>query len=286
MINFELQGVVRVLQDLAGFDQEYVYRQFGVDAAKRIGPTIVESFKSYLTPELVENLKPLTSDVNPSDYERARQWLKWVLGHAQRLEMASTVDRVEIFMEKLQHRMTLNDFQIEFRTLRETYERGLRTQHFYQYPLEKVRRLQSYRADWESALLAFPNISADVEAAVDCYAFGRNTASVFHSMRVVERGLREVALSINLTFEVEQWNTIIEQIESEIREIGKKWPRSAMKADWTRFYSEAAKEFFWFKDGWRNYVSHGGDPYDEHQAVGVIEHVKAFMNHLATRLGA
>jgi hypothetical protein len=51
------------------------------------------------------------------------------------------------------------------------------------------------------------------------------------------------------------------------------------------FYSAAAKEFFYFKDGWRNYVSHGGDPYDEDEAFSVLEHVRAFMSHLGSRLG-
>jgi hypothetical protein len=51
-----------------------------------------------------------------------------------------------------------------------------------------------------------------------------------------------------------------------------------------RFYAEAAKEFFYFKDGWRNYVSHRGQPYDEHQALIVLDHVRAFMNHLGARL--
>jgi hypothetical protein len=45
---------------------------------------------------------------------------------------------------------------------------------------------------------------------------------------------------------------------------------------------QAAKDFFYFKDGWRNYVSHGGDPYDEHQARSVLDHVRSFMSHLAS----
>jgi hypothetical protein len=61
------------------------------------------------------------------------------------------------------------------------------------------------------------------------------------------------------------------------------WKASETKSDWMKFYSEAAKEFYYFKDSWRNYVSHGGDPYDEHQALGTLEHVRGFMNHLAFR---
>jgi len=104
-------------------------------------------------------------------------------------------------------------------------------------------------------------------------------------MRVLEHGLRKLAEAVNLTFDIQVWNTIIEQIENQIREIGDHWPRSATKSDWMSFYSIAAKEFFHFKDGWRNYVSHGHDPYDEPRALSVLEHVRTFMNHLSARLG-
>lgn len=51
-----------------------------------------------------------------------------------------------------------------------------------------------------------------------------------------------------------------------------------------QFLSEAAKEFFYFKDGWRNYVAHARGTYDEHQAASVLEHTRTFMNHLSTEL--
>ncbi len=51
-----------------------------------------------------------------------------------------------------------------------------------------------------------------------------------------------------------------------------------------QFLSEAAKEFFYFKDGWRNHVSHNRGTYDEHQAASVLEHTRSLMNHVATPL--
>jgi hypothetical protein len=48
--------------------------------------------------------------------------------------------------------------------------------------------------------------------------------------------------------------------------------------------SEAAKEFFYFKDGWRNHVSHAKDKYDGPQAFSVLNHTSAFMKHLSMGL--
>jgi hypothetical protein len=103
-------------------------------------------------------------------------------------------------------------------------------------------------------------------------------------MRVLEHGLRALANDVGLTFDVQNWQNIIDQIEAKIRELGKSLPRGVDKNERLQFLSEAAKEFVYFKDGWRNYVSHSRGTYDKHQARSVMEHVKSFMNTLSTKL--
>jgi hypothetical protein len=68
---------------------------------------------------------------------------------------------------------------------------------------------------------------------------------------------------------------------SERAPLRKTLPKGAERNERLQFLSEAAKEFFYFKDGWRNYVTHRRADYDEHQALGTLEHVRAFMNHLS-----
>jgi hypothetical protein len=61
-------------------------------------------------------------------------------------------------------------------------------------------------------------------------------------------------------------------------------PKKGEKDRKLQFLSEAAKEFAYFKDGWRNFVSHGHEKYDDAKALSVLEHTRAFMNHLASQL--
>ena|SRR5438045_1810101 len=103
-------------------------------------------------------------------------------------------------------------------------------------------------------------------------------------MLVLERGLGALASELGLSFDVQQWNTIIEQIEKKIRELSQSLPKGMPKNERMQFLSEAAKEFFYFKEGWRNHVAHARGTYDEHQAASVLEHTRAFMNHLSTQL--
>ena len=130
----------------------------------------------------------------------------------------------------------------------------------------------------------FPSARDDILASVDLWALGHGTASVFHLMRVVEHGLRAVAENVGKSFETQNWQNIIDEIEAEIRNLGKSLPRGTEKNDRLQFLSETAKEFVYFKDGWRNYVSHGRGLYDVYQARSVLEHVKAFMTTISSRL--
>jgi len=177
-----------------------------------------------------------------------------------------------------------SDLRAKVLALRDAIDTELKQYCYYQYPKQKAQILGSWRDDWKAAISAFPSIETEVLRAMDCYALGHDVASVFHSMRILEHGLRAVAADVGLTFDLQQWHNIIEQIESAIVTERKTLSKGEARNERLRFLSEAAKEFFYFKDGWRNYVSHNRADYDEHQALSVLNHVRSFMNHLASQL--
>jgi hypothetical protein len=57
-------------------------------------------------------------------------------------------------------------------------------------------------------------------SACRCYAFGEDTASVFYSMGVLQKGLEALAKHLNVSFpaplEAQQWQTIIDKLDAEI----------------------------------------------------------------------
>lgn len=177
-----------------------------------------------------------------------------------------------------------SDLKASAIALRDAIDTELKEYLFYRYPKNKGQKLRTWKQEWNAALTGFPSIIADVFSATDCFALEHNTASVFHCMRILESGLGALANDVDLSFDIQQWNTIIQQIEAKITAERKTLPRGIEKNERMQFLSEAAKEFFYFKDGWRNYVSHNRGRYDEHQAATVLEHTRSFMNHLATRL--
>jgi hypothetical protein len=151
-------------------------------------------------------------------------------------------------------------------------------------PRDKSIWLKKEHVVVEQFSQSFHSALDDLKESLFCYVAGRYTAAVFHSMRILEYGLKALAKDIDITFDIQQWYNIINEIEAKIKEISKTMPKGDAKNERLQFLSEAAKEFTYFKDGWRNYVSHNRSKYDGPQALSAINHVKAFMVHLSTRL--
>jgi hypothetical protein len=134
----------------------------------------------------------------------------------------------------------------------------------------------------DSVAEAFPSATEDINHAAQCLALDQWTASVFHSMRVLGIGLNALARNLGVTDE-ENWKTIIDKIEKEIRMIDEAFPKEKRKTI-GKFNAEAALQFHYFKNAWRNHVMHVRDTYDEQRAESIFRHVKDFMVHLATEL--
>jgi hypothetical protein len=172
----------------------------------------------------------------------------------------------------------------ELSVLVDAFEKELEDRLFLYMPLPDAEFYQSNKLLSAKARTAFPKLSQELRSAGNAYACGLPTASVFHCMRALEHALSALATDVGLKWEKEQWHTIIELIESRIESERKTLPRGLPKDERLQFLSEAAKEFFYFKDGWRNYVAHNRISYEGPQALEVLEHVQAFTEKLAMRL--
>jgi hypothetical protein len=129
---------------------------------------------------------------------------------------------------------------------------------------------------------AFPSAEYEIKEASKCLALRRNTACVFHCMRVLEHGLCALAGQFDVPAGHKTWNELIEQIEKAIKEKAKEKPAS-WKDD-QQFYAEAASQFMHFKNAWRNYTAHLHFKYTEDEAEPIYRHVRDFMMHIAKRL--
>jgi len=133
----------------------------------------------------------------------------------------------------------------------------------------------------------FPEASKELIKAGNCYALGENTASVFHSMRAVELGLRALAKHLNVTFpfplELADWQNIIDKIEAAIKGL-EQLPKSEEKDKELKYCSATASQFRYFKEAYRKHVMHVRENYDEYQAITIMEHTLNFVNSLSDKI--
>ena len=176
------------------------------------------------------------------------------------------------------------------RALRDAIETELKQYLYYQYPKQKGVKFREWKNEWENVLSSFPEVELDVFSATDCYALEHNIASVFHSMRIAEYGLRALAKERSLSLakykpiEWGTWNEIIKALDDEIRVISTTRKAGPVKDAALEFYSGARADLNGLKDEYRNLVMHVRATYDEYQAIRALTKVHAFMERMAAKI--
>ena len=236
---------------------------------------------------------PLTDD----DKNRIQNNFRFIVQKLTEIELEGSIE----LAERLANDVRIGAaaplvFWPQLQSLRRLIVDQIQLRRFIYIQQDKARLIIGISAHWQAVWDKFPSVRVDSESAVECYALGQNTASVFHSMLVLETGLLSLSASIGITKPSKNWGGVIGQIETEIakrRQLAQALPKGSKPpspktakrhADLIAFYSSAAKEFVYFKDAWRNHVAHGRAHYDQFEAARVLVHVREFMAHLCTRL--
>jgi hypothetical protein len=235
-----------------------------------------------------------TADLDEVESGKAGGLLRLFVPHCEELGLTTSVTRIGELLFRIEGNISpprtrnLQLVHAELVSVREQIWRDL-DQYRYLY-LDQLHRpyYEQEKLFGDDVWGAFESAREDVKDAGSCYALERYTATVFHCMRVVEQGLRALAHAVDVPFGADQWNTVLNNIESKLIEFRKNGipgiSDKIVKVAKLQFYSEAAKEIGYFKDAWRNYVSHGKESYDACQAKSVLNHTDAFMRVLSRDL--
>jgi AcrR family transcriptional regulator len=220
--------------------------------------------------------------------EQSAEYHQWLSDDLKELAAVCEELSLKISTETVKKRVKeLPTSEGEFSLLLEVVKEELKARLLLFVPPHLVRHYNRNSTLTEQAKTAFPTPFAELRAAGNAVAFGLPTASVFHSMRAAEIGVRCLATALGVTFgfpiELAEWGKIVGEIEPKIEAI-KQQPRSLPRDADLQFYSEAASQFRHFNDGWRVRVSHARATYEESQALRVLQHTREFFETLATRL--
>jgi hypothetical protein len=168
-------------------------------------------------------------------------------------------------------------------TLYSTLLSELRTLLFKAIPRERTKYNNS---DWLKNSIVqskFPTSFKELDRAGTCYSLGQSTASVFHSMRALEPALAALAKPFpGISPGHENWQNIIEQVESAVRSIGQQ-SKSQQKIEDEKFFGAATSHLYFVKNAWRNHVAHARDSYSDDEAVKILSHTLEFVESLCPR---
>lgn len=132
----------------------------------------------------------------------------------------------------------------------------------------------------EAAFSNFPSANSDIYEAGACLALGRSTACVMHLNRVLECGLETLAHALGVEKQTD-WGAYLRKIEKELD--ARSAAAGKRSAD-EQFYAEAGANFNRLRVAYRNPTMHPDKSYSSDRAEQILDAVKAFMAHLATRL--
>ena len=204
-------------------------------------------------------------------------------------ELEKALHRLNVRLyQKMRDGITFDQMITQIHELRHDIDSDLEYRRFVCIPTEKAKRLDGLAGRWEGV---WPKIACekDVRDSIECYAYGLNTAAVFHSMRVAEVGLRYLAESLDVTIrdkkeevpiEFGDWEKVIQGVRGKIEEI-KKLPSNETRAKHLQHYLDALDHCLYFRDRYRNPVSHTRSSYNDGEAIGAIDRVEEFMRLLA-----
>lgn len=256
-----LLDVLRVYAEL--------FMRLGASAVELLGGELRDEHRHTVLPKDVRN--------------RIVEFLQEMFTETERLGFHVTSASCILLMKSLDEKQTYGEIHAQFEHTLFQFSRELNKRLFLLVDDKKSVFYENHDAFSPVVCSAFPSTKDDIKAAGSCFALEQSTACVFHSMRVLEKGIRCLAGKIGLPPEsnLQNWKNILDQIEAKIRLIEKQ-PKSEEKNAALRFYSGAATQFRYFKDAWRNHVSHSDVSYGSDEASIVFNHVKEVMTSLAS----
>jgi hypothetical protein len=137
----------------------------------------------------------------------------------------------------------------------------------------------------EGVRTKFSSAAFEITEAGKCLALRRDTAAVFHLMRVMEVGIRSVARCLSApdpTKPAERnWGAILRAINTAITDRRGNWKYP----DDAEFFEGVYVSLDKIRNLWRNATMHVEKQYTEEEAKDILEAVRAFMGKLACRLG-
>lgn len=150
--------------------------------------------------------------------------------------------------------LTYREVRNEAAEIRRWLVRELGLALFFRIPGNRTEDFREHRKGWESIIERFPEVDSDLEEARKCFALGRYTATVFHSLLLVEAGVIDLGRFIGVNDPKPGWGPTSNELERITKLPHGQRPPFAQRN--REFLDQVQGTIRALKDSWRNKVSH------------------------------
>ena len=172
-----------------------------------------------------------TSALRKGDNQKAIQAIIQIRDYCRKGEMSFTASycdgaffRVTLYSYAVQKQAGYvspyqpEDFAQEMAILAARFDEEVKAVTFLTIEHRRLPYFRKSELFGEEVAEKFPSSSIDIEEAGNCFALNRYTACVFHLMRGLERPLRSMAKSVGVAENIENWGSLIQQINAKIKD--------------------------------------------------------------------
>ncbi|MDT7041467.1 hypothetical protein [Candidatus Nitronereus thalassa] len=254
--------------------------QFSVDRYIAISSRLTSVIR------LIERAEYRYEKINDKTLASSREEVGEIKEDCRGVPLKSCVTKLEDIEKTIDGSPTYDELALQYKEFYKCLYDEISEKLFLCIPTEKQQFYLKPLETFGVNVSRFESAREDIEEAGKSYATSRNTACVFHLMRVIEIGLRVLAKHFHLSDEQINWELIMKKIQDKIHEIDQ-LPKEFTPEIWQsdhRFYSEAAMHLTLLQDAYRNFVIHNHEQYNDTGALAIYNHASSFMKHLGARL--
>jgi hypothetical protein len=240
---------------------------------------------------LIKGANPQTKWASRESFEA---WLKDVAKHATVLELECVLDKAQSLLATVKKSASwppahCHVFSGEVNEILSRFESETKFAPILVIAKERRRYVDEKWVCKDFDASKFPNLKTEFSEAGRCFAYGRFTAAVHHLCRGLEEPLEMMAKELKVTVDPhnKNWGKIIGDMQKAVSDfdkghgkIPKKW-RGVKKS-----YNDAAAQFIFIKDGYRNPAAHLAPFFVEEKAAEIFNGAQAFAGVLSTGLPA
>lgn len=217
-----------------------------------------ESF-CRLTELIGQVLTYLDEDQEHSEEKVKEFWdtlVSEIVTESKKLELRSTLKQLERIRERM-----VSPAEIGAEEMRELFNQlqirvveDLEDSLFLSISPNRAAYYQNPRKGWEEIISRFPNTVSDIEEASKCFALSRYAAAVFHSLQVLEYGLIELGIFLQVNDPHSGWTAVAKRLSEVIKKSYN--DRTLFEKQHSQFLEQLQATVEALKNAWRNKISH------------------------------